>query len=239
MLEYCKTYRQHENLTLRDSQLLGSGTLGQVLSATWNGKAVAVKRLSPGWISELEKATCKDQNDQRIEQITKEARILQLLGEHKNIIQYLGEERDSNGKTVCIYEEKGSSLAKYLNSNYPVSKPKIIPYIIGLYQGLEHIHGNSISHNNISLNNVVLGDDGELKICDFGDSYQAAPQANKYFWSWDISNSANCLRSLSSYLVSEDRSLVDPLLSLIDYKSPEERPTARQCLEILETFEST
>lgn len=47
--------------------------------------------------------------------------------------------------------------------------------------GLEHIHLQNIAHNDLQMKNILIGNDGNLKIADFGLAKIPASRADKFY----------------------------------------------------------
>lgn len=54
-------------------------------------------------------------------------------------------------------------------------------YSAQLILGLEHIHANNISHNDIHSGNILIGNDGNLKISDFGLATEGLNYENRNY----------------------------------------------------------
>jgi len=73
-------------------------------------------------------------------------------------------------------EYGGRDLLKFANTQKMSQISEGVAYQIwmDISSGLEHIHSHNIFHLDIKPGNILLGDDGRAKICDFGYSLQHA-----------------------------------------------------------------
>ena len=142
---------------------IGSGSFG-VVHVGMNmqtGQLLAVKSI------ELSPATMTD--------IRREIEVLKSL-EHINIVRYLGAERDE--KKLHIFQEwvPGGSVADLINKFGAFSFPVIRRYLSQVLTGLTYLHKNGILHRDIKGGNVLINDDGIVKLADFGASKRLAHQ---------------------------------------------------------------
>ncbi|XP_074308777.1 mitogen-activated protein kinase kinase kinase 20-like [Silene latifolia] len=103
-----------------------------------------------------------------------EKKILTKLGNcHTNIIQYLGdsisEEKGTQFYNLFLeYASKGS-LADYLRkSGGKFGNSDVKRYTKGILNGLSHVHENGFVHCDVKLQNVLVFEDGGVKLADFG-----------------------------------------------------------------------
>ena len=97
----------------------------------------------------------------------------QLSKPHKNILKCLGkkEEKIKNNSTFsflllenCPYGDLSDILAK----SFPLSETIILSIIKEIAEGINIIHSKKLIHRDIKLENILIGQDYKLKICDFG-----------------------------------------------------------------------
>ena len=50
----------------------------------------------------------------------------------------------------------------------PFSQSEVKCLMFQLIKGVKYIHDNRIIHRDLKLSNILLNNNGELKICDFG-----------------------------------------------------------------------
>jgi tRNA A-37 threonylcarbamoyl transferase component Bud32 len=137
-------------------ELLGDGQSGKVynmMCPLWN---VAVKKIDLAKTS-LEKAQLEEQ-------------IMKSIV-HPNIVRYIiGVLDEENDEYIIIMElMPGGSLKKKIENGGPIKdESDIIAYIRDLLRGVKHLHENSIVHSDLTADNLLLSDEGVLKICDFG-----------------------------------------------------------------------
>ena len=87
---------------------------------------------------------------------------------HKNIVEVydVGEE---NGNYFIVMEYiKGQTLKNLIKKRGALSLPEVIDIMLQLTSGLSCAHKNQIIHRDIKPQNVMILEDGTIKITDFG-----------------------------------------------------------------------
>lgn len=139
--------------------ILGKGTFGTVIKArnTITNEIVAIKQILLG-------------NEDEIDIIRKEIRILQECT-HCNIVQYRGTYKTINALWITMEFCGGGSVDmvfKVLGRPLPES---LIAYICReVLSGLVYLHAHHKIHRDIKGGNVLLTEDGDVKLADFGVS---------------------------------------------------------------------
>jgi len=143
---------------------LGGGNFGEVWLAHDEaiGQDFAIKLLDPSRtsiIDELQEAKVGHQMDH--------ANLVKVHG--ADVLKYKGKDI----VTLSMdYLSNGSILALLNSANFmPMNEAKRL--IIDTLRGLEFLHELGIYHNDIKPQNILLGDDGEGKLTDYGISSQA------------------------------------------------------------------
>lgn len=107
-----------------------------------------------------------------------ELRVLHLLGVgHCNVVRLLDERMTAHYHWIVLeYATRGDvfELVKKFGS---LPKKMALHYFKELASGLEYIHSHGIAHFDLSLENLLIDNDDKLKICDFGISRGATPDA--------------------------------------------------------------
>lgn len=149
-------------------EVVGNGTYGQVYkgSHTKTGQLAAIKVMN---VTEEEE-----------EEIKLEINVLKKYSHHRNIATYYGAfiKKSPPGKDdqlwlVMEYCGAGSvtDLVKATKGN--CLKEEWIAYIAReILRGLAHLHSNRVIHRDIKGQNVLLTDNAEVKLVDFGVSAQ-------------------------------------------------------------------
>lgn len=142
---------------------IGTGSFGVVHVGmnTHTGQLMAVKSV------ELSPAAMKD--------VQVEVELLKSLS-HTNIVRYLGAERIA--RTLHIFQEwvPGGSVTALLNKFGPFSAAVMRSYLSQILTGLTFLHENRILHRDIKGGNVLISDDGIVKLADFGSAKRLAHQ---------------------------------------------------------------
>lgn len=139
---------------------IGAGTFGSVKIVEINNKCIALKKI---------KCDEDDMYDGFNYYMIRELNILFKL-QHENIanidgfyynkdkmILYIG--MDLMDTTICTKIQK-NDISEYLKFSY----------IQQFLTGIEYIHSQNVMHRDLSINNVLVSNDGRIKICDFGIS---------------------------------------------------------------------
>lgn len=150
-------------------EVVGNGTYGQVYKGrhTKTGQLAAIKIM--------------DVTEEEEEEIKLEINVLKKYSHHRNIATYYGAFVDKSlnpGKDdklwlVMEYCGAGSVTDLVKSTKGQCLKEDWISYISReILKGLAHLHANKIIHRDIKGQNVLLTDNAEVKLVDFGVSAQ-------------------------------------------------------------------
>lgn len=148
---------------LKPGALIGSGSFGQVLSGVdpVHGP-VAIKVFSK---------TIKDSNQEwaaRVGDALKEAQLIASL-QHQNIVKVYHFVRTPNYEHVLYVMElcQAGSVRSQLKASVPPLSA-VRRWLYDAAMGIEFLHSRSVIHRDIKPDNVLIGDQGQAKVADFG-----------------------------------------------------------------------
>lgn len=149
-------------------EVVGNGTYGQVYKGrhTKTGQLAAIKVM--------------DVNEDEEEEIKLEINVLKKYSNHRNIATYYGAfikkclpVKDDQLWLVMEYCGAGSVTDLVKSTKGQSLKEEWISYICReILRGLSYLHSNKVIHRDIKGQNVLLTDNAEVKLVDFGVSAQ-------------------------------------------------------------------
>jgi len=136
---------------------IGSGGFGTVYLAedTWIDKKVALK------------VPHKQSVD--FGELLREPRLLASLG-HPNIVTILTAEKQENVFFIVMEYVAGETLETIVARDGALDLPRALDYICQISNAVDHAHRHGVIHRDLRPSNVIVGDNGLLKVADFGTS---------------------------------------------------------------------
>jgi serine/threonine protein kinase/Tol biopolymer transport system component len=137
---------------------LGTGGMGEVYQASdiKLARSVAIKLLPAAFASDAD----------RLARFSREAQMLAALN-HPNIAQIYGIEE--SGETPCIVMElvQGETLHARIQRG-PIPVNEALGILKQIAEGLEAAHDKGVIHRDLKPGNIMLTEDGKVKVLDFG-----------------------------------------------------------------------
>uniref|UniRef100_H3G5N4 Cyclin-dependent kinase 2 homolog n=1 Tax=Phytophthora ramorum TaxID=164328 RepID=H3G5N4_PHYRM len=135
-------------------KIIGEGTYGIVYKAKEKatGEYVAIKKF-------------KTANDEQLSK--REIQACSMLS-HPNIVSYRNSFRH-DGLLHLVFDYVCEGMVKLLSRNKKGVKPQEARRIIyQLCKALEYCHSNRIIHRDVKPDNILIDENGDIKLCDFG-----------------------------------------------------------------------
>src|SRR4029450_828361 len=139
--------------------LLGVGGMARVYLATDRllGRQVAVKVLSPPYA----------QDPVFVERFRREARSAARLS-HPNIVAVFDSGSDADQHSLVMEYVAGQSLAELLARQGRLAPRRAAELAVEVCAALAAAHAQGLVHRDVKPANVLVGDDGQVKVTDFG-----------------------------------------------------------------------
>jgi serine/threonine-protein kinase len=141
------------------TEKLGEGGMGTVFKAqeTLAQRTVALKVLRANIAS----------NRNFVERFDREARLAGSLS-HGNIVTCHNAGTSQGVQFLAMEFVEGETLKKRLERDGKLPEPAALRIVCEVAQGLAHAHKKGVVHRDIKPDNILLGNDGSVKISDFG-----------------------------------------------------------------------
>ncbi|EGG22512.1 RGS domain-containing protein [Cavenderia fasciculata] len=141
------------------SHWIASGASGRVYAGYWKGKEVAVKVFGHELNVYFDEAEYK-----------REVALMTLL-KHDNLVQCFGSGSYGNCYFHLTEFCSRGSLTEYLkNPNSPLDLNTQLNFALDIAHGMRYLHSMSVIHRDLKSMNILLTENGKLKIIDFGTS---------------------------------------------------------------------
>jgi tRNA A-37 threonylcarbamoyl transferase component Bud32/tetratricopeptide (TPR) repeat protein len=146
---------------------IGSGGMGDVFEAEQVdlGRVVAVKLLNERDLADQESLT----------RFQREAKIISQL-KHRNIVSVYAFGVWRKLPYMALERVQGCSLQHYLSANEPLDQAFVLDLGMQVCSGLAAAHDAGVVHRDIKPHNLILADNGDVKIIDFGLAKVTAPR---------------------------------------------------------------
>jgi len=145
-------------LNYRIDSLIGEGGVGTVYQATHAqlGRTVAIKALNPTLVN----------NEQVKQRFRQEATTLSNL-QHINIITLYDYLENEKGLFLIMEFAKGEALDSFVQKR-AIPEEQIRYYFSRILDGMEYAHKKGVIHRDIKPSNVIITQEADAKILDFG-----------------------------------------------------------------------
>jgi serine/threonine-protein kinase len=136
---------------------IGSGGFGTVYLAedTWIDKKVALK--------------VPHRQGVDFGELLREPRLLATLN-HPNIVTILTAEKQENVFFIVMEYVAGENLESIIAREGPLDIPRALDFTCQICNALDHAHGNGVLHRDLRPSNMLVAENGLLKVADFGTS---------------------------------------------------------------------
>lgn len=145
------------DIELIDGPCLDFGSSGRVHLARWHGALVAVKIMGDphGTVGH------------KVRGLLREIRVHQSL-QHEFITQLFGASISRIDVWLVMEYARLGSLYRYLNGSPPLKRELQLAFLSDIATGMWFLHSQGILHCDLKSDNVLMCDNGRLKLCDFG-----------------------------------------------------------------------
>ena len=143
----------------RLTEQIGMGGMAIVYRAIdlRTGHNVAVKVLRPEY----------NEDREFISRFQREAEAASKMTHH-NIVNLLDVGMDGENRYLVMEYVQGKTLKAVIQERGKLSAPLACQIAIRILSALEHAHRNGIVHRDIKPQNILVHDDGHIKVADFG-----------------------------------------------------------------------
>ncbi|VVA25777.1 PREDICTED: serine/threonine-kinase [Prunus dulcis] len=141
---------------LRYEKKIASGSYGDLFQGSFCGQAVAIKVLSMEHLNET------------MREFTQEVYIMRKV-RHKNVVQLIG--ACTKPPKLCIVTEflSGGSMYDFVHKQTgAISLQFLLRVAIDVSRGMNYLHQNNIIHRDLKAANLLMDDNGVVKVADFG-----------------------------------------------------------------------
>jgi len=111
----------------------------------------------------------EDVSSRELKSLQNEINLLRNL-QHPNIVRYIGTEVNPSALSIFLEYIPGGSLKSLIEKFGCLEEAVVRTYSRQLLLGLEYLHRSGFAHRDIKGANCLVGNDGVIKLADFGAS---------------------------------------------------------------------
>ena len=138
-------------------RMIGQGSFAKVYLAREisSGSYVAIKAIKKKWL----------ENDAARESFYRESRLLMTLSDPSFVKTYGIGQLPNGGCFLVLQWIEGESLGELVES---ATMEERASWVEQIRQAVQRLHAANITHGDIDLNNVLIDNQGQIKLVDFG-----------------------------------------------------------------------
>lgn len=140
--------------------IIGEGGMGKVYKA-----------IHPTLKREIILKELKIKEKETRERFLREAKVM-LDFRHENIVQVFDHFKEGNSTYIAMEYVKGMSLGDIIRLNKRIVTPMALFILYQASLGLYHAHAKKVIHRDIKPQNILISENGEVKLIDFGIATQ-------------------------------------------------------------------
>jgi serine/threonine protein kinase len=152
----------------KKAEILGKGAFGVVFLGL---------NIDTGELMAIKQMTLDDISKKELYSLENEINMLRSL-RHPNIVRYIGTEATPSTLSIFLEYVPGGSLKSLIDKFGRLEESVARSYTRQLLLGLEYLHRNGIAHRDVKGANCLVGNDGAIKLADFGSSKEWRPQVS-------------------------------------------------------------
>lgn len=150
---------------IKKERPIGKGGMGELYLGEWQGKQVAMKKIKLNYIK----------NNILSNKFINEINIIASM-RHPNILLFMGVTIDNNTYYMITEYLPSGSLHEYLhlskkNKKNPLTDKQKIKIALQIAIAVQYIHSRQILHCDLKSANVLIDNNFNIKLIDFGLSY--------------------------------------------------------------------
>ncbi|KAL0218500.1 hypothetical protein P9112_004153 [Eukaryota sp. TZLM1-RC] len=165
-------YAVNQDLTRSDSTLSGdqiNWVSGELLGRGAFGSVYLGLDSDTGILMAVKEFPTSDKSQAELEEIQQEINLMRDFS-HENIVRYYGCKRSRGLLHVFMEYVPGGSIASLLRKFSHFSADVVKHYTRQILEGVSYLHSHSIIHRDLKGANLLIDNNGVVKVADFGAS---------------------------------------------------------------------